>query len=261
MRRAATVGFLLIAVVIAAAAGAEDRPHWGYGAADGPTKWASLHPDYRLCAEGKQQSPIDLSAAVEGTLEPLAFDYLPAQLRIARHEHVVDVLNNGHTIQVNYDEGSSVEHGGVRYELAQYHFHAASEHALDGRLFAMEMHLVHQSEDGRLLVLGVLIEQGAHNPAFEPVWQHLPEAVGTEEHLEHVLVDVDDLIPSDGRTVRYMGSLTTPPCSEGVKWIVFAQPVELSEQQLDAFRKIVEPNHRPVQPLNGRPVVRVLAAE
>lgn len=228
--------------------------HWGYGADDGPASWAALSPDYATCASGRAQSPIDLAASTTADRVPTATNYRAAKLRVIRHEHVVDVIDNGHTIQVNYDEGSNLQLGETGYELKQYHFHAPSEHTIDGRNFPMEMHLVHRSAGGKLAVLGVLIEEGAHNPAFEPVWANLPDEAGKEIHHEHVMVNIDDLLPAEHRMYRYEGSLTTPPCSEDVSWFVAVQLIELSADQIAAFSSIFPGNNRPVQPLNDRTV-------
>ena len=225
--------------------------HWGYGEDDGPAVWASMSPEFALCGSGKEQSPVDLSEAVSADDPELETDYQPVTLKIAHHEHVAEVLNNGHTIQVNYDEGSTLRIGDLEYELKQFHFHAPSEHTIDGRHSPMEMHLVHQGAAG-LGVLGVLVEEGAFNPAFDPIWTHLPREPGAAEHVEHVTVDIDDLLPSSRRAYRYRGSLTTPPCSEGVSWLVAVEPIELSSDQISAFTSIVNPNNRPVQPLHER---------
>lgn len=229
--------------------------HWSYGEDDGPASWATLSSDYGTCASGREQSPIDIAAIATGDLVPSGKkNYQAATLKIIRHEHVTDVINNGHTIQINYDEGSNLQLGAVSYELKQYHFHAPSEHTIEGRHFPMEMHLVHQSAAGELAVLGVLIEQGDHNPAFEPVWANLPDEAGEEVHHEHLAVNVDDLLPANHNTYRYRGSLTTPPCSEGVSWLLAVEPIALSANQIAAFTAIFQGNNRPVQPLNDRTV-------
>jgi carbonic anhydrase len=144
--------------------------------------------------------------------------------------------------------------GEASFELEQYHFHAPSEHTVDGRRFPMEMHLVHQAADGEFAVLGVLIDEGAHNAAFDPVFSRLPRRLGERVHLEHVQVDIDDLLPSARHVYRYRGSLTTPPCSEGVRWFVGAQPVELSAGQIETFTSIIHGNNRPLQSRGSREV-------
>ena len=150
--------------------------------------------------------------------------------------------------------------GDVSYQLVQYHFHNPSEHTLAGRRFPMEMHLVHRSSSGQLAVVGVLIEEGWRNLAIEPVWANLPRAKGVETHYEHVKVDVDALLPAVRTSYRYDGSLTTPPCTEGVKWIVLTMPIELSAEQINTFTRVMHDNARPVQPLNGRAVIADMVA-
>lgn len=232
-------------------------PHWDYEGEAGPATWGRLSPDFSLCGAGRSQSPIDLAAAAPSVVPGMSASYRPAALRIAHHEHEADVENTGHTIQVDYPEADSLTVGGESFPLLQYHFHSPSEHTLGGRQFPMEMHLVHRSAEGRLAVIGVFIEEGEPNAAFEPVWGHLPAQQGSEVHLEHVRVDVDALLPANRATWRYDGSLTTPPCSEGVRWFVMQTPVRLSAEQIQRFRAIIRGNSRPVQPLNDR----VVAAE
>jgi carbonic anhydrase len=229
--------------------------HWGYGESDGPARWAELSPDWALCAEGRQQSPVDLGNAVPGGTFSLGRDYEPAGFRATRNEHVVDVLDNGHTIQVTYDEGSTLAVDGIQFELLQYHFHSPSEHTLDGEHAAAELHLVHQSDTGELAVLGVFIQIGAYNPAFAPIVDNLPSEPGETVHLEHVTVDIDELLPDDDRYFRYTGSLTTPPCWEGVRWFIMVEPIELSREQAAMSRYGMIANNRPVQPLGERQVV------
>jgi carbonic anhydrase len=235
--------FLVTSTVLAGS-----KTHWGYDQENGSADWAKLSPDYALCGEGRQQSPVDLRQPVPAEQPEVVRDYKPVSLRIRRHEHVVDIIDNGHTIQVNDDQGSTLRIGETLYELKQYHFHAPSEHSVDGRHFPMEMHLVHQSAKGELAVLGVFIAEGAHNPAFDPVWANLPRQPGQEVHLEHVTVNVGHLLPERHQAYRYRGSLTTPPCSEGVRWLVASHPIALSTAQIAAFTSIFLGNNRPVQP-------------
>jgi carbonic anhydrase len=166
----------------------------------------------------------------------------------------VNIINNGHTIQVNYDPGSYIEIDGVRYDLQQFHFHAPSEHTINGKLAEAELHLVHKSADGKLAVVGILIEVGAENPAFKSTWDNLPVAKGPVQQLS-MEVNAAAMLPAVQETYRYEGSLTTPPCTEGVKWNVMVEPIEMSEAQLAAFTHIFEGNNRPVQPLEGRTLI------
>ena len=242
------------------AAHAED-PHWSYEGAEGPNEWGKLSPKWTICAEGKSQSPIDIEKTVKANLPGMTADFKPAALKIIHHEHTADVVNNGHSIQVNYTEGDELAIGNEKFELLQYHFHGPSEHTIGGKHYPMEMHMVHKSADGKLAVVGVMIEEGRHNAAFDPVWSNLPKTRSTEYHLEHVKVDVNRLLPSRKTTYRYDGSLTTPPCSEGVKWIIMTTPIQLSAMQVSAFRAILTGNNRPVQPLNGRLVATDHIAE
>jgi carbonic anhydrase len=235
---------------------AAEAPHWNYGPDHGPATWGSLSPEFVACAEGQNQSPIDLASSAMADLPEMKFSSAPAALRIVHHEHMSDVVNTGHSIQVNAAGQDTLLVDGEAFVLLQYHFHSPSEHTVNGAHSPMEMHLVHRSAGGGLAVLGALIEEGAHNAAFDPVWANFPKEKGVETHLEHVVIDVDDLLPRDLSAFRYDGSLTTPPCSEGVKWLVLATPVQLSKEQIAAFRAVVHDNNRPVQPLNGRTVAR-----
>lgn len=244
---------LLLLTLFATACGTNGSAHhWDYDGAEGPEHWAEMSREFAACEQGRAQSPIDLDTSTPASSADMSRGDRSAELLVAHHEHVVDVLDNGHTIQVTYDDGSTLREGGEEFELRQYHFHAPSEHTVDGRSFPMEMHLVHSSADGELAVLGVLIAEGEHNAAFASIWQDLPDTPGESRHLEHVKVDIDDLLPGDSHYYRYEGSLTTPPCSEGVHWYVFRKPITLSADQIAAFTEIFFDNHRPVQPRNGR---------
>jgi carbonic anhydrase len=229
-----------------------DATHWTYEGEKGPQFWGKLDPDFSLCAEGKSQSPIDIAKTSPASLPKLRAKFSPANLRIVHHEHLADEINNGHTIQVNYSEGDTITLGDVDYELIQFHFHAPSEHTVQGKQYPMEMHFVHKAPSGALAVIGVFIERGTHNAAFDTIWSNLPKQKGVESHYEHVQVNVDDLLPHSQRTYRYDGSLTTPPCSEGVKWLVMQSPIQLSAAQIWRFTSLIEGNNRPVQPLHHR---------
>lgn len=225
-------------------AGETAHPHWGYEGKGGPANWGHMSKENSACSEGKNQSPIDIKGAKEEDLADIAFNYKPTGLNI---------VNNGHTVQVNYDKGSSVTIDGVEYEFVQFHFHAPSEHTVGGKPFPVENHFVHKNARGELAVIGVLIEEGAENAAYSEVMKNLP-AKAEEKKTVDVQINADSLMPGDRTFFRYMGSLTTPPCSEGVKWSVLKTPVQLSKAQLDSFRNIFKMNARPVQPVNAREV-------
>ena len=243
------IGFCVIGIGTNGCVETENPPsqteqvEWGYEEENGPDVWGQLSPDFALCAEGTLQSPIDLVAPAASELSDIMFDYQPSEMNIH---------NNGHTIEVSPASENRIEVDGVGYQLLQFHFHAPSEHTVAGRTFEMEMHLVHRNEAGTLTVIGVLIEQGADNAAFDSMWAHLPDTAGETNRVENAAMDADDLLPSDRRSYRYDGSLTTPPCSEGVNWIVLTTPIGLSEQQIAAFKAIVHDNNRSTQPLNER---------
>lgn len=216
--------------------------HWTYEGEEGPAHWGELDTAYEMCGKGKSQSPINISSPNEQDLANITFHYRPSE---------VNILNNGHTAQVNYDAGSYIELDGVRYDVAQFHYHAPSEHEVDGKLFAAELHIVHKSADGNLAVVGLLLQEGSANPAFDPFINNLP-AEKSDVKDAGVKINAMDFLPSIQTTYRYSGSLTTPPCSEGVSWLVMTKPVELSSDQLSKLESVFEENNRPVQPLNER---------
>jgi carbonic anhydrase len=232
-----------------------DATLWTYEGEKGPRFWGKLDPDFSLCADGQSQSPIDIAKTSPASLPKLRAKFSPSELRIVHHEHMADEINNGHTIQVNYSEGDTLTVGDTSYELIQFHFHAPSEHTVHGKQYPMEMHFVHKSPSGALAVVGVFIEKGTHNAAFDPIFSNLPTQKGVEAHFKHVQVNVDDLLPHSHKSYRYDGSLTTPPCSEGVKWIVMQSPIHLSAAQIYWFTSRIEGNNRPVQPLHHRVTV------
>jgi carbonic anhydrase len=222
--------------------------HWSYGGSRNPTRWGELSEDYILCETGKSQSPIDLPQEIpaDETAQPINFNYQRIPLTIK---------NNGHTIQVNYAPGSSIQINGETYQLLQFHFHTPSEHTVDEKAYGMEMHLVHQNHAGNFAVVGVLIEEGEENYFLQPLWDHFLESEG-EKKLEKLMINAQSLLPEKREYYRYDGSLTTPPCSEGVNWYVMKTPIEASAEQIEQFMKIYQMNARPVQPLNRRKIHR-----
>jgi carbonic anhydrase len=232
--------------------GHAEQAHWGYTGDIGPAHWADLSPEFALCGSGKRQSPIDLSGASRVKDVTLERRLGPTVLSIEQRARVMDLIDNGHTIQITNDVEVHVEIDGRQYDLVQYHFHAPSEHTIDGRYWPLEAHLVHKSADGQLAVVGVLFEEGKHDPIWDPILTALPSGPGGERHIENLDLDPGELQPLEASFFRYEGSLTTPPCSEGVQWIVMAEHPQLSREQLDLLDSHLHDNNRPVQPLGDR---------
>jgi carbonic anhydrase len=240
--RAAALAVALAFVAVGVAL-AQEGVHWSYEGESGPEHWGDLSPDFAACAAGVEQSPIDIPVGAPVNLADIAFSYQPS---------AVNIFNNGHTIQVNYDQGSSITLDGSTYYLAQFHFHAASEHAVGGAHDPLELHLVHRNAQGGLAVVGVLLKAGAENAAYAPVFQNLPPQESQPTPVAGATVDASKLLPAQRTYWRYNGSLTTPPCTEGVKWLVMNTPVELSDAQIAAFTTIFKNDARPVQPFHSR---------
>lgn len=232
----------------------EHAVHWGYEADDGPDIWGSMNSDWALCANGLEQSPIDLANAVKTRLPVVDLDRPgEGKFEVLTQASVVDALDNGHTIQVNSKTGEKLTVDGKAYALLQFHFHAPSEHTVDGRHLPMEMHFVHQADDGALAVVGVLVEEGAPNPGVAPLWAQLAEAPGTETMVELRAEFAEPVFPDVGSGFyHYVGSLTTPPCSENVQWYVRKTFTTLSKDQIAEFTAVYNHNNRPVQALGDR---------
>lgn len=227
----------------AAAPAAGHAAHWSYGGDGGPETWGQLKPEFATCATGSRQSPIDIRSGVKVDLEPIQFDYRPSPF---------GVIDNGHTIQVNVAGGNAIEVQGQRFDLVQFHFHRPSEERINGRQFDMVAHLVHKSPEGRLAVVAVLLDRGgAAQPLIQTVWNNLPLEKNVEVGVRGD-IDMNHLLPADRRYFTYMGSLTTPPCSEGVLWLVLQQPVPLAQDQIGVFSKLYPMNARPIQQASGR---------
>jgi carbonic anhydrase len=228
------------------AATSHHAKHWTYGGEGGPQSWGDIDPANKPCAAGMQQSPIDLSGALNAKAPALIPRWIPARGG--------EVINNGHTLQVNLDAGGSVQLNGKDYVLKQFHFHHPSEHTIDGKPYPLEVHFVHASPDGDIAVVGVLFEEGEANPNLDAIWSTAPVKEG-EADISHML-DAGRFMPSGGGAYRYEGSLTTPPCSETVHWTVMAGPVTASPSQIAAFASLFPFNARPVQPLNRRYILK-----
>ena len=220
-------------------------PHWTYdGATDGPAAWGQLSAAFATCASGEQQSPINIASTTQIGLTDAALSYGVSDLT---------VINNGHTVQANVQPGNYLELDGQRYYLPQFHFHVPSEHEVSSQSFAMEMHFVHANAAGELAVVGVLFTGGAASAALAPIWSHLPAAAGDEVSV--AAFQLPTLLPADHTAYRYSGSLTTPPCSEGVKWSVLRSALQVSAGQAQALTDLVGANNRPVQPVNTRDIL------
>lgn len=240
---AASLTIFGLVVLVSPQLNAQEEIHWTYEGEEGPEHWGSLKPEYALCSTGKTQSPVDIVGAYSTDIHDIRFDYRASALNI---------FNNGHTIEVNYDAGSSITYKGVTYNLRQFHFHHPSEHTIEGVATPLEVHFVHQDADGNLAVVAVMLTEGdATNEAFAAVFDHLPAEESEVETLD-ASVNAAAMLPESAIYFTYTGSLTTPPCSEGVRWFVMQEPVALSAEQIEAFSAIFELNARPVQPLNAR---------
>ena len=216
--------------------------HWDYEGAGGPENWARIDPKNTLCATGQRQSPIDIRDGIKVDVEPIKFNYRPSTFRI---------VDNGHTVQVVVGDGS-ITLTGKTYELVQFHFHRPSEEKINGQRFEMVVHLVHKAEDGQLAVVAVLLERGNENPFIQTLWNNLPLEKNIDVAPPDATVDLNTLLPSNRNYFTYMGSLTTPPCSEGVLWLVMKQPVQVSPDQIAIFSRLYKNNARPTQPVAGR---------
>ncbi|GAB2181293.1 hypothetical protein DLREEDagrD3_15160 [Denitratisoma sp. agr-D3] len=217
--------------------------HWSYEGEGGPENWAKIDSKNALCGSGLRQSPIDIGEGVKVDLEGIRFDYRPQRVRIE---------DNGHTIQVNVNEGNVIRVMGRSYELKQLHFHRPSEEKVGGKRFDMVAHLVHKDDEGHIAVVAVLLERGeVEQPVIQTIWNNMPLEAGSSTNPPQPL-DVAKLLPQDRSYYTYMGSLTTPPCDEGVLWMVFKQPVVITPEQLAVFSRVYKNNARPTQPSNGR---------
>lgn len=217
--------------------------HWGYEGNLGPSFWGGLSENYLLCAKGNNQSPVNIDWAAKVELDQIEFQYTSSP---------VDIINNGHTIKINYAPGSFIKIAGQKYQLLQLHFHNESEHQVNGHHYPMEMHLVHQNKEGHLAVVGIFLETGDFNQYLELLWNNMPNSEG-ERYTSHSLsFDATSLLPANQSYFHYFGSLTTPPCSEGVKWLVLKTPIKVSKEQIARFTELYKGNLRPVQALNRR---------
>jgi carbonic anhydrase len=226
------------------AAKPKNGTHWTYEGEFGPENWSKINTAWAACNTGNRQSPIDLRDGIKVDLEQINFDYHPSSF---------NEIDNGHTIQVNVAGGNFLSVGGTTYELQQFHFHRPGEERINGKGTEMVVHLVHKSYDNKIAILAVLLERGDANPMIQTVWNNLP----LEKHMTvtpSIVLDVNEILPARRDYFTYMGSLSEPPCTENVLWLVMKQPMTASPQQMALFSRLYPFNSRPVQQANGRMV-------
>ena len=216
--------------------------HWAYDGEGGPANWGKLKPEYSTCDTGSRQSPVDIRDGIRVDLEPIQFHYRTSRFRL---------INNGHTIQAGVD-GNSISLLGKNYELIQFHFHRPAEERVNGKTFPMVAHLVHRSEEGKLAVVALFLEKGRDHPVIQTLWNHLPLEKNEVVQPPMDTIDVGQLLPDNRNYYTYMGSLTTPPCTEGVLWLVLKQPQQISSEQMAIFARLYPHNARPIQPTGNR---------
>ena len=241
------IGFVA-AVAASLPASAEQEHHWSYSGEGGPSHWSELDAKNAACGEGKSQSPVNIRTldVRRTSLPKLMFNYRSTPL------HIID---NGHSVQVDVEPGSVLKVGEKSYQLVQFHFHHPSEELINGRRSEMDVHLVHRDAAGKLAVVAVLLRAGQPNPTVEALWSHLPKQKEHKADFKDVVINPAALLPTDRSYFTYTGSLTTPPCSEGVRWLILRWPSTLSKHELAVFAKLYPNDARPVQKLNGRQVL------
>ncbi|MFP5234573.1 MAG: carbonic anhydrase [Acidobacteriota bacterium] len=242
MRFSALICLLLGATLAGAQA---DSTGWTYTGRTGPINWSKLDPAYRACSQGREQSPVDIRGAhLNTSLQPLEFHYLAGS---------VTVENTGNLIVVHVNPGSYMVSGGTRYELDHLEFHHPSEHAVRGRLTDMDVELVHKSAEGKMAIISVrlALDRGDPNATLATLWEHLPTKPHTTEKVPG-MVNPGGFLPGDRGYWTYMGSLTTPPCTEGVRWFVMEQALSISRDQLQAIERLFRVSSRPLEDLHGR---------
>ncbi|HWL28711.1 MAG TPA: carbonic anhydrase family protein [Burkholderiaceae bacterium] len=240
-------GALLVGLLFYGGFAHADAGSWGYTGATGPTHWGTLDPSFSVCDAGRSQSPINIQAPLTVGLPPLQLDYAGQGKTI---------VNNGHTVQVDFDAKSGLMLDGTRFELKQVHFHAPSENQVNGKSYPFEAHLVHADASGNLAVIGVMFEHGAPNAGLQKLWADMPKDKNAATELKSAFAPAD-ILPAARDYFRFSGSLTTPPCSEGVRWLVLKSPMTVAPDQVAQFEKLMgQPTNRPVQPLHARLVVQ-----
>ncbi|HSQ86593.1 MAG TPA: carbonic anhydrase [Desulfobacterales bacterium] len=246
-KRNISLSLIIVVLCMVSTVLAGENAHWGYTGHEGPEHWGKLDPKYSACSEGKNQSPVNLTGMIESDLSPININYKSGGN---------EILNNGHTIQVNYKPGSTITVNGHKFELKQFHFHSPSENKIEGHSYPMEAHFVHDDKEGNLAVIAVMFETGKKNMELEKAWAHMPKNAGDKNPLP-VSIDAISLLAHNYDYYRFNGSLTTPPCSEGVWWLVMKYFDTASKEQIDKFSDVMgHPNNRPLQPVNARVILK-----
>jgi carbonic anhydrase len=238
--------FVLAIILTPACSQAQWKTQWSYEGPAGPKHWGDLDPDYAACNAGTEQSPIDIRTARKADLPALRFAYKSGPLNI---------INNGHVaVRVNYAPGNGnfLLVGDKRYELTQFHFHRPSEEYIHGKPYDMVLHMMHEAGDGKVAAVAVLLQAGRANATIQQLWKYMPQTEGNEQEIPGVAVNPAGLLPTNTAYYTYMGSLTAPPCTEGVTWFVLKTPVDISAEEISAFARLYPHDVRPPQPLNGR---------
>ncbi len=241
-----TLSLLLSSVAFASTA---SETHWEYSGKHGTAHWGEISPKFSTCSTGVNQSPIDIKSTIEAELPALTLDYNASK---------IELINNGHTIQANIAGKNTFTNDDGKFDLKQFHFHSPSENTINGQSFPLEVHFVHADDNGRLAVIGLMFKEGKENKVLAKFWDEMPAKAGKKAAIAGSLQSLD-LLPANASKdyYRFNGSLTTPPCSEGVRWFVVKEPVEASKAQIDKFYKLMGgATNRPVQPVNARVVLR-----
>lgn len=224
-----------------------EKAHWGYSGKEASKHWGELSDSYATCSKGKNQSPINIQTGVNGNLPALNFRY---------NTPATEILNNGHTVQVNIATGSQMQIGGKSFDLKQFHFHTPSENEIKSQSFPLEAHFVHADASGNLAVVAVMFKQDVENPLIKTLWSLMPANKGEKKSLVSTKIDFSKMLPNNKEYYYFNGSLTTPPCTEGVRWFVLKQAVSLTNAQAKQLKETLHhKNNRPTQPLNARIVI------
>jgi carbonic anhydrase len=239
-----TIGSILI---MSSLAFAGSNTHWGYTGHEGPENWGNLDAKYKMCEIGLNQSPVNITSSIEADLAPIGFNYTTG---------AKEILNNGHTVQINVENGNDITIDGKKYNLIQLHFHTPSENQINNKSFPLEAHFVHADKDNNLAVVAVMFEEGLENKQLAKIWANMPMKKDEKVDGKDKLDNLNDLLPKEQSYYRFNGSLTTPPCSEGVKWLVLDTPLTISKEQVEQFSHAVHgKNNRPIQPIKARIIV------